>query len=39
MYKKQLQHFMDCVRSGCKPLVDVDDAIKTLEFALRLRGN
>lgn len=37
MFKKQLRHFMDCVQHKSKPLVDSEDAIKTLEFALKLR--
>jgi predicted dehydrogenase len=39
MYKKQFQHFMNCVKTRSKPLVDAQDAIKTLEFALRIRDN
>jgi predicted dehydrogenase len=37
MFKKQLRHFMDCVQHKSKPLVDAEDAIKTLEFALKIR--
>lgn len=37
MYKKQLMHFMDCVKNKSKPLIDADDAVKTLEFALKIR--
>jgi predicted dehydrogenase len=36
-YIRQLRHFMHCARDGIRPLVDVDDAIKTLEFALKIR--
>ena len=39
IYKRQLQHFMDCVKTGHKPLIDIDDSIKTLEFALSIRGD
>jgi len=37
MFKKQLEHFMSSVRKNAKPLIDVDDAIKTLEFAFKIR--
>jgi predicted dehydrogenase len=39
MYNKQLRHFMDCVKNKYRPLVDAADAIKTLEFALKIRNN
>ena len=39
MHKRQLKHFMDCVRNKSKPLVDAADSIKTLEFALKMRSN
>jgi predicted dehydrogenase len=39
MYKKQLRHFMDCVKNKSKPLIDADDAVKTLEFALKIRNS
>jgi predicted dehydrogenase len=38
IYKKQLRHFMECANNGSKPLIDVDDAVKTLEFALKIRN-
>jgi predicted dehydrogenase len=39
MFKKQLRHFMDCVQNKSKPLIDTEDAIKTLEFALKIRSS
>jgi predicted dehydrogenase len=39
MYKKQLRHFMECVRNKSRPLVNAEDAVKTLEFALNIRSN
>ena len=39
MYKGQLGHFIDCVQKGTEPLITADDAIKTLELALRVRSS
>jgi len=39
MFKKQVRHFMDCVRNKSKPLIDTEDAVKTLEFALKIRDS
>jgi len=39
MFKKQLRHFMECVKNKSKPLVDAADSIKTLEFALKIRNS
>ena len=37
LFANQLQHFIACVKTRQCPLIDVSDAIKTLELALRVR--
>jgi len=39
MFKRQFKHFMESVQNKTRPLIDVNDAIKTLEFVLKIRGN
>lgn len=39
MYRNQLQHFFDCVEQVKQPLITADDAVKTLELALRVRSS
>jgi len=39
IFKRQLEHFFKCIQTADTPLVDANDAIKTLELALRMRGH
>ena len=39
MYRSHLSHFRDFVRPGKEPLIKTDDAVKTLELALRIRSS
>jgi predicted dehydrogenase len=37
MYLAELRHFIDCIETGNKPLVSLEDAILTLRIALAAR--
>ncbi len=37
MYRKELRHFLDCVREKSKPIVDGNDGCRVLEIALAIK--
>ena len=36
MYPAEVEHFISCVRDGTKPLVDLEDGIRTLEVVMEI---
>jgi len=37
MYVDEMRHFLDCVLTGSRPAVDVDDGIRTLRLAVEVK--